>query len=375
MKKLIIISLILTIIVSCTNNNETKNNFTINGIVENQTNGTIFLKKRVDGEWIILDSTELNNGNFKFSGHIGLPEQYYISISEKNIIPVFVEASEIILDSKTDSIGNITDTKIIGSSSNNYYQGFIEKTEVFDQKSSDLYKQWIEANKAEDKILMEQIENEYDKNDNDMKNFIIEYALKNNNNVVSAYITLINSNKLNLNELDSITSNFTNDISESKYVALLTDKVEVLRNCAIGKPFIEITLNDTTGNPVSLSSLKGKYILLDFWASWCAPCRAENPNVLAVYNDFKDKGFDVFGVSLDKNKEKWIEGINKDGLVWTNVSDLKGWQCAARDDYGFNSIPHSVLIDKNGIIIAKNLRGEKLRKKLEEVITLYNCKR
>ena len=192
--------------------------------------------------------------------------------------------------------------------------------------------------------------------------------LKKNNNVVSAYITLRNSYQFNLNELDSITSNFTNEISESKYVALLKDRVEVLKNVAIGKPFIDITLNDTAGNPVSLSSLKGKYILLDFWASWCGPCRAENPNVVAAYNDFKDKGFDVYGVSLDKNKEKWIEGINQDGLVWTNVSDLKGWQCAARDDYGFNSIPHSVLINKNGIIIAKNLRGDELREKLEEVI-------
>ena len=368
MKKLIIISLILSIIVSCSNNNETKNNFTINGIVENQTNGTIFLKKRVDGEWIILDSTELNKGNFKFLGHIELPEQYYIQITEKNLIPVFVESSIIILDAKTDSIGNITDTKITGSASNNDYQIFTKKVAVFDQKSNDLWKQWKEAKEAGNKDLMEKIENDNNEIDNDMKKFIIDYVLKNNNNVVSAYITLRNSYQFNLNELDSITSNFTNEISESKYVALLKDRVEVLKNVAIGKPFIDITLNDTAGNPVSLSSLKGKYILLDFWASWCGPCRAENPNVVAAYNDFKDKGFDVYGVSLDKNKEKWIEGINQDGLVWTNVSDLKGWQCAARDDYGFNSIPHSVLINKNGIIIAKNLRGDELREKLEEVI-------
>ncbi|MBI9038551.1 MAG: AhpC/TSA family protein [Bacteroidales bacterium] len=368
MKKLIVASLILTIIVSCTNNNETKNNFTINGVVENQTNGTVFLKKRVGGDWIILDSTEQNNGNYKFSGLIGLPEQYYIQIDEKNLIPVFVEASEIIINSKTDSIGKITDTKITGSTSQDNYGIFKKKTKSFDRKSNDLYKQWKEANKAEDKELMAKIDTAYDDNDKELKKFIIDYVIENNNSAVTAYITLRNSYKLDLSELDSITSNFTKEISESKYVILLKDKVEILKNCAVGKQFIEITLNDTSGNPVSLSSLKGKYILLDFWASWCSPCRAENPNVLAVYNDFKDKGFDVFSVSLDDKKEKWIEGINKDGLVWTNVSDLKGWKCAARDDYGFNSIPHSILIDKNGIIIAKNLRGEYLRKKIEEVI-------
>ncbi len=368
MKKLIIISLILTIIVSCTNMSEKKDNFTINGIVENQTNGNVFLKKRVDGEWIILDSTELNNGNFKFSGYIELPEQYYLQITEKNLIPVFVEESEIIVDSKTDSTGKITDTKISGSASNNDYKKFKEKTEVFENKNGDFYKQWAEAEKAGDTVLMKKIDKEYDENDKASKKFMIDYVLKNNNNVVSAYITIRNSYKLNFNELDSITSNFTNEIAESKYVTLLRERVEVLKNCAIGKPFIDITMNDTAGNPVSLSSLKGKYILLDFWASWCGPCRAENPNVVAAYKEFKDKGFDVYGVSLDNDKEKWIEGINKDGLTWINVSDLKGWQCAARDDYGFNSIPHSVLIDKDGIIIAKNLKGEKLKEKLEEII-------
>jgi len=368
MKKLIIISLILTIVISCSNNNETKNNFTINGVVENQTNGTVFLKKRVDGEWVILDSTEQNNGNYKFSGHVGLPEQFYIQIAEKNLIPVFVEASEIIIDSKTDSIGKITDSKITGSTSQDNYEIFKKKTKSFDKKSNDLYKKWKEANKAEDKELMAKIDTAYDENDKELKKFIIDYVLENNNSALSAYITLRNSYKLDLIELDSITSNFSNDISNSKYVQSLKERIEVLKNCAVGKPFIEITLNDTSGNPVSLSSLRGKYILLDFWASWCRPCRAENPNVLSVYNDFKDKGFDVFGVSLDNKKENWIEGIKQDGLVWTNVSDLKGWQCIARDDYGFSSIPHSVLIDKEGIIIAKNLRGEELRKKLEEVI-------
>lgn len=136
----------------------------------------------------------------------------------------------------------------------------------------------------------------------------------------------------------------------------------------VGTAAPEISLPTPDGKTITLTSFKGKYVLVDFWASWCGPCRKENPNVVAAYNQFKDKNFTILGVSLDDNKEKWTEAIAKDGLTWTHVSDLQGWQSVAARSYEVQSIPANFLVDPNGVIIAANLRGEELAAKLTELL-------
>ncbi|CAN5267212.1 TlpA disulfide reductase family protein [soil metagenome] len=161
---------------------------------------------------------------------------------------------------------------------------------------------------------------------------------------------------------------FTGRWATNFYGKGFVDYVRNIQRTAVGQPAPEISLPDPDGKIITLSSFKGKFVLVDFWAKWCGPCRQENPNVVNAYNEFKSRGFDILSVSLDRTKEDWVKAIQEDGLVWSQVSDLKYFESQAAKEYNINAIPFSILVDPNGIIIAKNLRGATLQKKLAEVL-------
>lgn len=144
--------------------------------------------------------------------------------------------------------------------------------------------------------------------------------------------------------------------------------IEVAKETAIGKQAINFRQRNASGKVVSLSSFRGKYVLVDFWASWCGPCRAENPNIVRLYNEFKHEDFDVLGVSLDNSRDAWLHAVSVDHLTWTEVCDLTGWQNSTVRAYGIKGIPFNLLLDKNGKIIAKNLFGKTLENKIREIL-------
>jgi peroxiredoxin len=157
------------------------------------------------------------------------------------------------------------------------------------------------------------------------------------------------------------------DVQNGFYGKIVKQQIDAARTGAVGTQAIEFSQANPDGQQVALSSFRGKYVLVDFWASWCRPCREENPNVVKAFNKYKDKNFTVLGVSLDQSRAPWVKAIEKDKLTWTQVSDLKGWSNEVAAKYNVQSIPQNFLVDPTGKIVAKNLRGEELNSRLSEI--------
>jgi len=352
-----------SILASCSTG---KDEYKITGSVSGSDTGMIYLQKYDLEKWIDIDSARLDKGNFTFTGKTDLPEMWHLSMNGNQVfLPFFAERSRITVQLFPDSIEKST---IQGSASHDIYRQYVGLTEVIDLKMEEIYKEYKKARDAGDTLEMQRADSLSDVLDNDKKKVLLNFVKANPSTVVSPYLVMRNSWQFELPDLEDVVSVIDTGINASIYMQVLNKRIDILKSVAVGQTAPDFEMSDTTGNPVKLSSLKGKYLLVDFWASWCSPCRAENPNVVKAFLDYRNKGFDVLGCSFDQNRDKWIKAIKDDKLTWTHVSDLKGWGNAAGKLYGINSIPASVLLDKDQVIIARNLRGEDLMKKLEEVL-------
>lgn len=347
---------------------ETKHDgFLLMGKITGYPEGIAVLKRRIDGEFIVLDSTKIVNGMFAFSGNLDFPEMCYISLHDTlPTIRIFIENSEISLSANVDSLGSPV---ISGSAIQEKLDAYNESIKPFEDSLRNTYRMYLQSYRAGDAEKAGELELIFDQISGAQKMASLDFVSDNSDNMLAPYLvwgTL--AYDLSLEELEKITHDFNPDIESSIYVSQIKSYILTLRNVAIGQPFTDIIMEDPDGNIRRLSELKGKLILVDFWASWCGPCRRENPNVVQLYNDYKEKDFEIFGVSFDTDGSKWRKAIEDDGLTWHHVSDLKGWQNSAGKVYGVRAIPHTVLISPEGIIIEKNLRGEELRKKVQELL-------
>lgn len=367
MKNLVLIFIAaLFIFVSCTDKKQPAEKFNVFVSISDFDGNQVKVQRRAEDIWVTLDSALVEAGVVKLSGEIDGQEMLFLSLQDvRGNVPFFAEAAEITI--KVD-LNNLRSAEITGSAA---HQRYLEFTNEFDQYDEILYQAYQAYRAAEedgDTTAKSQANDAYELVEKEKKQFLVNHIMQNNGDVVSHYILFRNSYQFELDELESMVVNFDAE-KESTYLEALMDRVLVLKSVAVGMPFKDFEQGNQSDEPIKLSSKVGtKLLLVDFWASWCAPCRVENPNIVAVYNDYKDKGFDVYGVSFDTNKDKWLEAIEADKLTWTHVSDLKGWGNEAGKLYGVQSIPHSVLLDENGTIIAKNLREEALREKVAELL-------
>ena len=329
---------------------------TINGTVKSPPkDGMVTLQKLVDKQYADIDSTELTDGKFVFEVKVSEPEFYRVVLFKKQAIFMLVTGQdlEIVADA---TIPEIPYT-VKGSKDMDYFREVNRVVNQLRQETGKLKGQYVlaEKNKTGEALKIYQQLIELQKNGIVKVKGMID-------TIQPSIAALYAANVLNPDEdfayLKKLSDQLVKKYPNSRYVKRNADFLRSIEKLTIGQPAPEITLKSPEGNEVSLSSLKGKLVLIDFWASWCKPCRLENPNVVKVYKEYKDKGFEIYGVSLDKFKKQWTQAIEKDGLPWLHVLDA---QSLASADYRVNAIPMTYLIDKEGNILAKNLRGDALR--------------
>lgn len=344
--------------------------FVINGTFKNVDGKKIYLNYEENGNKV-SDSTIVRNGIFKFKGKVKEPIFSVIKTNDNKIfLGMFLENTPITVT--IDTVAKII--AATGSKENSIYKEWEKKWFIITNKAGSIYKRLDEAYKGLEKDakidpqIRKGFDDEFAKLEIETDSMVFPSVRQYPNSAVSAFIIV--SRYVDWSNPEKAAKSYallSDKIKKSGYGRQISAYIEIDAKTGIGRTAADFTMNDVSGKPVKLSGLRGQYVLLDFWASWCGPCRKENPNVVKAYTDYHKKGLEIIAVSLDIKKDLWEKAISTDKLPWIHVSDLKGFNNEAAILYGVNLVPTNFLLDPDGIIVARNLRGEDLEKKLAEI--------
>ena len=335
--------------------------YKVTGTVEGMPDGKAIIATVNGSSLDTLAKADVKNGSFEFTGNVSEPTGAYIMvIGQRGAIPFMLENANITVNAGQAGL------TVTGSEGQKIYDQFMAINATAQQEAMKLQQEYQAANGDQAKI--QAIQEAYAKLMTDAQAKETELIKANPDSYVSTFVIVSGMGQMEYEQLKERYNLLGEKAKASAQGKAIAAQIAKLESTAIGQIAPNFTITTPEGESISLYDIKGKVKLNDFWASWCGPCRGENPHVVEIYKEYHPKGLEIFGVSLDNNKEAWVKAIADDGLVWKHGSDLKGWQSAPAQLYSVSGIPHTVLLDENNKIIAKNLRGDELKQKIAELL-------